>query len=64
MGSKEGSRAVMLQACRAPGVTLFHSSVSCDGSLVGVLPACDLPVPGEKLIEQSFNLSSFRGAHT
>ena len=51
MGSKE-----QVQRCWSPsitGSTLSHSSVSCDGYLVGVFPTCGQPVPGEKLTEQS-----------
>ena len=59
MGSREGS-----QRCWSPGITLFYSSVSCDGYLIGVFPAYGQPVSGKKLIEQSFNLSSYRGALT
>lgn len=36
----------------APGITLFHSSVSCEGYLVGVFPICGRPVPGGKLLGQ------------
>ena len=46
------------------GLSLFFSSVSDDEFLVGVFPACGQPVPGEKLIEQSFNLSRYWGGHT
>ena len=58
MGSEEG-----VQGCWAPGVTLFHS-VICDGHLVCVIPACAQPLPAEKLIEHSFDLSSYQGVHT
>ena len=40
MGSKGG----VFRYDGLQGLLLFHSSVSCDGYLVGVFPACRQPV--------------------
>ena len=61
MGSKEG---IPLRHDGLQGLLLFPPSVSCDGYLIGVFPACGQPVPGEKVIEESFNVSSYDGVHT
>lgn len=47
----------------APGITLFHSSVSCEGYLVGVFPICGRPVPARPISflsqKDSFNRFPF-----
>ena len=42
--------------------SILLSTVMLTEYLVGVFPAYGQPVPGEELIEQSFNLSGYWGA--